>query len=33
MFLNAADIAGNLAMLEDGRDFKEVMAYRGFIGD
>ncbi len=30
MFLNAADIAGNLAMLEDGRTFDEVMVFRGF---
>lgn len=30
MFLNAADIAGNLAMLEDGRDFDEVMTCHGF---
>ena len=30
MYLNKADIAGNLAMLEDGRSFNEVVAYRGF---
>lgn len=30
MYLNAADISANLAMLEDGRSFDELLAYRGF---